>query len=271
VAGAINTLRITQQLRAANERNQHQIDVIADIQRSLLPEGPFDVPGLNIGASYQTFDTAGGDMYDILPLARGAGEDQSLDNRWALFIADVSGHGAAAAVVMAMLHAILHAYTSRPSGPAQVLGHLNRHLCDKRIQQSFVTAFLAFYDPARRGLSYARAGHNPPIVKAFPHRGDPIRLDDVGEIPLGIDPHIRYTDGAIRLESGQTLILYTDGVTEARVPGGEMFGVDGVERSLIHCSGAPQCAIDHITAALKAHQTGVRPNDDQTIVAAQVK
>jgi len=95
-------------------------------------------------------------------------------------------------------------------------------------------------------------------------------LDAVGEVPLGIVEDVRYSESSVTLHPGQTLILYTDGITEAKRPGGEMFGVEGIERSLIHCSGAPECAISHISDALKGHQMEVRPNDDQTVVVMQV-
>ena len=92
----------------------------------------------------------------------------------------------------------------------------------------------------------------------------------MGELPLGIVEDVKYSVSSLTLRPGQTLILYTDGITEAKRPGGEMFGVEGIERSLIHCSGAPDCAIHHITDALKAHQVDIRPNDDQTVVVMQI-
>jgi sigma-B regulation protein RsbU (phosphoserine phosphatase) len=192
------------------------------------------------------------------------------DPRWGLLIGDVSGHGPAAAVVMAMFHSIFHAYPVRPKGPAEVLQHVNRHLCAKRIEQSFVTAFLAFYDPNTRELVYARAGHEPPLLKGFPHRGQPTRLDAVGELPLGIMHDVLYKEARITLQPGQTLILYTDGITDAGHHSGHTFGIEGIENALIDCTGAADCAIQHITEALAAHQANDRPDDDQTILAVQV-
>jgi phosphoserine phosphatase RsbU/P len=253
-------------LKVANARIEAEMEQIARIQRALLPDQLPQIPGVQIATSYNTFDVVGGDLYDFTALHRNGSDDQ----RWALLIGDVSGHGPAAAVVMAMFHAILHSYPLNPHGPAEVLRHVNRHLFAKSIENSFVTAFLGFYEPRTRELVYARAGHNPPIVKEFPHRGDATLLDAVGEVPLGIIPDVKYSESSVTLHPGQTLILYTDGITEAKRPGGEMFGVEGIERSLIHCSGAPLCAISHITDALKEHQINVRPNDDQTVVVMQV-
>jgi len=267
IGAMAQNLQTSNQLRLANGHIDAELEQIARIQRSLLPDHLPSIPGVQIATSYSTFDVVGGDLYDFTALHK---DGRQADDRWAILIGDVSGHGPAAAVVMAMFHAILHTYPINPNGPAEVLRHVNRHLYTKSIENSFVTAFLAFYDPRTRELVYARAGHNPPILKEFPHRGDAMLLDAVGEIPLGIMEDVQYSESSLKLHTGQTLILYTDGITEARRPGGEMFGVEGIERSLIHCSGSPSCAISHITEALKDHQVNVRPNDDQTVVVMQV-
>lgn len=261
LSAAVVNLHLAGELERARARIDREMQQIARIQRTLLPDRPPEVAGVNIAAHYETFDVAGGDLYDFLPLA---------DGRIAMLVADVSGHGPAAAVVMAIFHAILHAYPYEPRGPGECLRHVNRHLCAKQVENSFVTAFLAFYDPKTRKLTYARAGHNPPLVKQFPHEGDPVQLKGVGGIPLGIDADVTYEDADIILKPMQTLILYTDGITEAAREGGEMFGVEGIERSLVHCSGKPDCAISHITEALKSHQKDWRPQDDQTLVVMQV-
>lgn len=140
----------------------------------------------------------------------------------------------------------------------------------KSIEQSFVTAFLGFYEPATRRLTYCRAGHNPPLLKDFPHQGPPLRLDAVGELPLGIMPDVKYSEASIVLRPGQTLILYTDGISDGKKDDGEPFGIEGIEQSLIECTGAPDLAIMHINDALHAQHVDVRPNDNQTIIAVQV-
>ncbi|HEX2972608.1 MAG TPA: PP2C family protein-serine/threonine phosphatase [Tepidisphaeraceae bacterium] len=271
VGSMLGNLATARQLIHANLQIQGELDQIARIQQALLPEEVPEVPGLKIAASYRTFDRAGGDIYDVCRVGSRMQEWQGgPDPRWTLLIGDVSGHGPAAAVVMAMFHAIFHTYPTRPQGPAEVLQHVNRHLCAKRIEQSFVTAFLAFYDPGTRELVYARAGHEPPLLKNFPHRDKPIHLDAVGELPLGIMHDVVYKEARITLQPGQTLILYTDGITDAGHRSGRTFGIDGIENSLIACTGAPDCAIRHIAEALLAHQGQERPDDDQTILAVQV-
>ncbi len=97
-----------------------------------------------------------------------------------------------------------------------------------------------------------------------------VRLDGVGGVPLGVLEAVEYQEESIILDPGQTIVLYTDGITEALSPQGRMFGVEGIEISLIECTGAPDCVISHVTEALKAHESNVRPNDDQTIVVMKV-
>jgi sigma-B regulation protein RsbU (phosphoserine phosphatase) len=172
---------------------------------------------------------------------------------------------------MAMLHAILHAYPHQPRGPAEMLEHANQHLASKRIENSFVTAFLAVYDPTTRGLTYARAGHDPPLFKSADSGASIRRLDDVGGAPLGVLCPMHYEEATLRLQPGQTLLLYTDGVTDARDVDGKMFGVDGIERALAGCTGEPGRVVAAIADPLSRHGGGVRPGDDQTIVAIQAE
>lgn len=270
VGGTVRKVLMTQELRQANERIRKEVEQIARIQRTLLPDTMPTITGVKLAASYETFEQAGGDYYDFLPLRSMPGGEPDPDGPWAIFIADASGHGPAAAVVMAMLHSILHAYPSLPEGPGDMLRHINEHLCAKRIEGSFATAFLAIYDPPTRRLTYARAGHNPPLLKSEGEGQPVVRLDDVGEIPLGVMRGVRYEEATRVLNVGETLVLYTDGITEAMCPQGDMFGIEGLETSLTACTGEPDCVIKSTAASLLAHEGGVRPTDDQTLVAMKI-
>ncbi len=271
VAAATNNLVVAQQLFLANMRIQKEVEHIATIQRALLPSAMPNVPGLRIAASYETFGQAGGDMYDFVPLGTRPEIIHTLDDdRWAILIGDVSGHGPSAAVVMAMFHSILHAYPRKPHGPAELLVHVNRHLCAKPIGDCFVTAFLAFFDPATRSLSYARAGHNPPLL-TLPSAASPISLDSIGDLPLGVMDDTQYHEASLTLTSGQNLLLYTDGITEARNPAGDFFGPEGLARTLVQSNGDPLTIIRDINNALLHHQSGGRPSDDQTVIAIEVE
>ncbi|MCA9285449.1 MAG: serine/threonine-protein phosphatase [Phycisphaerales bacterium] len=271
VGGTVRNTLNMKLLRQANERIRAEMERIAAIQRSLLPEGMPAIPGVTVSASYATYDSAGGDLYGFRPLlAESERHAAPPESPWGILIADASGHGPSAAVVSAMLHAIVHAYPRPPESTAAMMEHVNRHLAAKRIENSFVTAFFAIYDPATRRLQYTRAGHEPPLVKNAGSGQATTRLEDGGGIPLGIVDDATYEQAETVLEPGQTLVLYTDGITEARDPRGGFFGLEGIERALVACSGEPDCVVNSITTALRAHEAGVRPQDDQTIVALKV-
>jgi sigma-B regulation protein RsbU (phosphoserine phosphatase) len=239
-----------------NRELTHQFEQIANIQRSLLPQKTPSIPGLKIATSYMTSDRAGGDYYDFFPFP---------DGTWGILIADVSGHGPAAATVMAMLRAILHCYEGSDFSPARVMEYANRKLFASNLQGSFVTAFFAVYDPRASSIAWSRCGHNPPLLKT-PGAGTR-ELDGAGVPPLGVLPDLEPDEERLTLEPDQTLILYTDGITESFNPKGDMFGVKGILASLEHCDGQPHCVVDSIYGALFKHTGSMDRDDDQTLVA----
>ena len=227
------------------------------MQQALLPIEIPEIPDLSIATSYLTSQEAGGDYYDFFPLPGG---------RWGVLIADVAGHGAAAATVMAMLHAILHGYEGPEYDPAAVMRYANRRLGMHRIDATFVTAFFAVYDPADHRLTYARAGHNPPRLKRG-DTGEVCVLDDAPGLPLGITDEYDIQTGQLELDLHDTLVLYTDGITEAFSADREQFGTRRLDEALIVCSGEPECVVDSVHKALYQHTRSLSRDDDQTIVA----
>lgn len=246
-----------EEIQRLNARMTAQFEEVARIQQALLPNRIPSIPGLKIATSYLTSDHAGGDYYDFFPLP---------DGRWGIMIADVSGHGAGAATVMAMLHAILHCYTGSDVGPDVILRYANQKLLDARIEGNFVTAFLGIYDPERATLCYASGGHNPPRFKVG--AGGAVRgIDDATSFPLGIFEPYELEAGCLSLGTHDTIVLYTDGITEAFNEQREMFGVERLDAALTGCSGDPDCVIDSVHTALYAHSRSRTRADDQTLVA----
>lgn len=239
-----------------NAELTQQFEQIAGIQRSLLPQRTPEIPGLRIATSYMTSDRAGGDYYDFFPFPDGS---------WGILIADVSGHGPAAATVMAMLRAILHCYQGNDFGPSRIMAFANEKLTASNLDGSFVTAFFAVYDPQTSRIAWARCGHNPPLLKT-PGEGV-IELDKTGVPPLGILPGLEPEEESITIRPGQTLILYTDGITESFNERREMFGVKGILESVESCDGQPECVVDSIYGALYKHTNSMDRDDDQTLVA----
>jgi sigma-B regulation protein RsbU (phosphoserine phosphatase) len=255
-------LVLRNQLTAALSVLDEELRAVGEIQRSLLPHELPAIPGHELAAHYETSARAGGDYYDAFPLADGC---------WGLFIADVSGHGAAAAVLMAITHALAHARPGTHTPPGDLLDYLNRHLARSYTRNgTFVTAFYAVLDPAARTLTYSRAGHNPPRLV----RGGRVHsLDGAGALPLGILDGPAYEQATVAMEAGDLLLLYTDGITEAAPPAraGEprdLFGTDRLDALLIDC-GATSAAgcVERVRREVTTFSQNARPTDDQTLIA----
>jgi len=144
----------------------------------------------------------------------------------------------------------------------------NRQLCSSRIG-SLVTVFLGIYEPASRRLTYARAGHPPPLLRRAAD-GAISALDTVGSYPLGIDASETFTEASVELERGDTFLLYTDGITEAQGTAEDLFGVDRLMRVFRDGRDRPTELIDGLREAVRTHQHGEAARDDQTLVAARV-
>jgi len=248
-------------LQRAYAELDHEMKRVADIQRSLLPQRLPKVPTLDIAASYKTAARAGGDYYDFFDIG---------DGRWGVLIADVSGHGTPAAVVMAMLRTMLHAQCQSQGTPSAVLCCANAHLCDRSDRYSgvFVTAFYGIYDPSDRSLQYACAGHNPPLLVDRHRR---IReLNAAQSVPLAVDVQCRFPEHCARLAPGDTLLLYTDGITEAVNPRGEMYGLERLLSCVKEDVPNAQHIIDCVTHKLIGFTGDIPQRDDQTLLALKV-
>lgn len=256
-----HSLVLAQKLREAYAIVDRELQAVAGIQRALLPAVLPDVKGLRLAAHYQTSQQAGGDYYDLFPLK---------DGRLGLLIADVSGHGTPAAVLMAITHTVAHAFPGQPGEPGPVLAHLNNKLVEAytRTPGGFVTAFYGVYDPASRELTYSVAGHNPPRVR---REKDVLWLDGSRDLPLGIDADVPYGQAKLALESGDTLLMYTDGITEARAPGGPLFGEQRLDDTLRDAPSEPDWTIQHVVSAVEQFTSGAPATDDRTLVAASVR
>ena len=275
VGGTVRHVRTAQELRQANEWIRGEVQRIADLQSALLPARLPDIPGVSMAVNYQTFDHAGGDMYFFHAIgADPTDPGKQGDGRVGIMIGDVAGHGPAAAVVMAMIESMIGGYQPMGRSAAELFGYLNRHLCAKRIEQTFVTAWSGVYDPAKRTIEFAVAGHPAPLLRKCGGAGESVIRELCGDnsgLPLGILPDENYQTHTTTLEPGDTVLLYTDGITETRAPDGGFFGTGGIHEALAHCSGDAQCTVDTIMDRVRRHAAGGRPQDDQTLLAMHIE
>lgn len=221
-----------------------------------------EIATLRLAASYQTSRQAGGDYYDFFPLA---------DDCWGLLIADVSGHGTPAAVMMAVLHCIAHMLPGAPDSPGDVLRRLNDHLYERYTSDSghFATAFYAVFDARRRTLRYSCAGHNPPRVRNA-QQNSVRALDRIRALPLGIAPGLTYKEATEALNPGDRLVLYTDGIVEAGNGAGEMYGTSRLDFALADCWSDADRTLQAVLDDVAKFTAGTPAADDRTLIIADV-
>ncbi len=260
---ATQNLVLSTELRQAYDAVDRELQAVASIQHSLLPAELPQIPTLDLAAYYQTSRRAGGDYYDLFPLAQG---------RWGILIADVSGHGTPAAVMMAITHTLAHTYPEAPCPPSRLLTRLNAQLTRHYTHGAgtFVTAFYGVYDPQTRQLTYARAGHNPPRLKRCAD-GTLAVLDVATGLPLGISETEHYPEVLCPLEVGDQIVFYTDGITEAANRAGEMFGAARLDQLLTDCGLTAAGLLQSVVAAVEQFMEGRPADDDRTVLVAKVK
>lgn len=260
---ATHSLVLADRVQAAYEEIDRELKAVAEIQRSLLPSELPDIPTLKLAAHYQTARRAGGDYYDFFPLPDGC---------WGLLIADVSGHGTPAAVMMAVMHSIAHNYPGPPERPGDLLTYLNEKLVTHYVGENgtFVTAFYGIFNPRTRRLDYSSAGHNPPRMRSC-ISGSVAQLDRAQNLPLGVAPNLQFSNGSHIFSPGDQLILYTDGIVEAANSTGELFGTDRLDTLLGRCTDVPADIIHDVLRELEAHTGGLPAADDRTLVVARVR
>jgi sigma-B regulation protein RsbU (phosphoserine phosphatase) len=258
---ATQTLVLSQAVKEAYDAVDYELRTIADIQKSLLPAATPRVPGLDVAVHYQTAKRAGGDYYDFFALP---------GDRLGVLAADASGHGAPAAVLMAIAHSIAHSVPEPPERPGRLLTHLNAHLTRRYTRQTgnFMTAFYAVFDPAGGTLSYASAGHNPPrLLRAAD--GTRCALNRAQRLPLGIKPDEVYAEQVVPLGAGDGVVFFTDGVIEAVNPDGEVFGPDRIDAALASAPPTAEQLIQTILRELSAFTAGAPVADDRTLVVVK--
>jgi sigma-B regulation protein RsbU (phosphoserine phosphatase) len=197
------------------EIHEQELQRAREIQQSLLPKEIPQLPGIAVATAWQPALAVGGDYFDVLRLD---------GNRLAICIADVSGKGVAAALLMANVQASLRASVRDLDSPARVCGIVNGMLRESIAGNKFVTFFCGVLDANTRTFRYCNAGHPYPILVSD---GAAHTLDEGGAV-LGVFPSWDYQDSSVNLKSGDRLLLFTDGITEAEDAQGEEFGVERV-------------------------------------------
>jgi sigma-B regulation protein RsbU (phosphoserine phosphatase) len=219
VAIIIEKVMLHEQL-IEKKRLEGQLEVARQVQLELLPARDPQLEGYDISAYNFPTEEVSGDYYDWVKI---------FDDQIGLVIADVSGKGVPAALLMAFLRASLRAATHIGYSPHISMAKVNYLLWESIERNQFVTAFYAILDVTNRTLTYTNAGHNPPILL---NKDGEVSFIDRGGVPLGMFRDTRYHEYYLTTEPGEVLVLYTDGVTEAHNSAGEEFGRDRLARAI---------------------------------------
>lgn len=258
---AYDQLKAAQAQIIEKEKLERELEVARQIQVGILPRSLPELPGLDFGARMVPTSAVGGDFYDVIQLGNGM---------LGLVVGDVTGHGVPAALLMALTVTLIRVEAPRCESPTEVLVSVNRHLIESNDSGLFVTALYGILDVASLEFNYARAGH--PLPVALDSRGNSVVLEQGTGQPLGLFDPIALDEGRLRLEQGGSMLLYTDGVTEAVDGAGEFFGTERLTSALQEIAGShPEQVCEALWQALTAYQGTMPQDDDVTLVAVGIR
>jgi len=250
--------RMVQSGAARLEIHEQELQRAREIQQSLLPKEIPQLPRIAVATAWRPARAVGGDYFDVLRLD---------GNRLAICIADVSGKGVPAALLMANVQASLRASVRDLDSPARVCGIVNGMLCESIAANKFVTFFCGVLNANTRTFRYCNAGHPYPILVSA---GAAHTLDHGGAV-LGVFPAWNYQDSSVNLKSGDRLLLFTDGITEAEDAQGEEFGVERVAAFAKAHASSSAAELNEQLLAQVSDFCGAQFQDDATLVVLAVK
>jgi len=249
VAVAVHNARRFGNEREQRERMSREAEEARSIQQALLPRSSPLIPGFCVSGLSIPAGSVGGDWYDFIPLH---------DGRWGLVLADVSGKGTAAALLMSATRGMLRSLAQTGSGPAEVLTRLNQLMIEDFPSGRFVTMVYAELDPASRVMRIASAGHVAPLlVEPSGHRW----INHEHGLPLGISAS-KFSETEVTLGEHSRIAFYSDGITEAEIDSGEEYGAD----RLLAQIQSPDVTPDSLLADVRRFTNGTGLRDDATVI-----
>jgi sigma-B regulation protein RsbU (phosphoserine phosphatase) len=235
-----------------------ELEVAREIQLAMLPTGTYTAADSEICGLTRPANTVGGDFYDVLPLP---------DGRVIVTIGDVAGKGSPAALLMALLLAVLRTLVDEQLEAPALVARLNTQICRHSPASRFITLFYGVYTPSSGEMTYVNAGQNPPLLRRSD--GSIERLHSTG-VALGMFEGSTFAAAHTVVRSGDLLVLYSDGITEAENPAGIPFEETGLERFLSARGGeSPAVLAPAILKAVEAHAADSRFTDDLTVLVVK--
>ena len=237
---------------------ERQLGVARQVQQGLLPQAGQKVPHAQVAAEFIPAEQVGGDFYDLYPMT---------SDRLGMVLGDVAGKGIPAALLMGVIHGAVRSstWTESAADHEDATRRLNRLLCERSSDSSYSTMFWSYFEPGSGLLRYINAGHCAPLL--IRQSGEMVRLEEGGPV-LGLLNAARYSQGAIAVEPGDLLVMYSDGIVEAANEAGEEFGEERLaaiaER---HAGGTAEELRAGVLEGVREFLGGVKPQDDLTLVA----
>jgi len=234
---------------------KRDLEVAREIQLAMLPDGTWAAPGVEASGLTRPANTVGGDFYDILP------QD---DGRVIIALGDVAGKASPAALLMALFLAMLRTLVDERLAPSELVRRLNIQVAKHAPPSRFITLFLGSFDPRTGDLEFVNAGQTPPLLL---RASGAVEKLATGGIALAMFEQSTYESGHVRLDPGDALIMYSDGITEAEAPNGQMFEELGLEAAVRAVPGVSAGVLGRaVFAAVDHFRQGERLADDLTVL-----
>ncbi len=241
-------------------RLQEQLEMARRVQKGFLPARLPATPGLEVAARNRFCLEVAGDYYDVIPLENG---------ETVLAVADVSGKGAGAALLMANLQACVRTAVGMGTRLADIVSRINDLICSNTPIEEYITFFVGVHNPESHEFTYVNAGHNPPVLV---RRSGAVESLDKGGLILGMLPRLDYDQETVTLAPGELLLMYTDGVSEAMNSLDEEFGAERVKRLLLEHRALPaRDLVARLEAEVVAFAGSDLLEDDFTLLAARIE
>jgi sigma-B regulation protein RsbU (phosphoserine phosphatase) len=254
VGFALERARLYDQIRIQHTHLQHELDMAHKVQVSMLPEKMPKIPGYSLAALWKPAYEISGDYYNIFNLPGGC---------WGFIVADVCDKGAPAALYMALAHGLIRERVEKETSPAALLTHVNKELCEQKIKTNFITSFYAILDPDKSIIKYAIAGHPPPLLRK--DSGQVESLPGKG-IALGILQDAKYKDMEVSLAPGESLVAFTDGLTDANNQLSEFFHIEQLKKAVGSAPAAATALVNHLERTINGWVKETPKFDDMTLL-----
>ncbi len=238
------------------QKQDSEMDIARNVQRALLPETLPDVDGYEFFATYEAAQAVGGDYYDVIPLEKG---------RYCLAFGDVAGKGVPASLVMSRISSAVRSTVDLVHDAALAVERINNHMCAKAVEGRFVTFVLTILDTIEHTMTVVNAGHMSPMIRKPDGTIEEFHEDTIG-IPLGVMEDFTYEAVQRPIAPGELVVIYTDGVSEAMNPKGDLYGMERLRDLVKGAEGNGEAIGKIIREDVKRHANGRAQNDDITMM-----